>query len=341
MGVINITIVESSTQTIPGIPDTITISTSEPATVFYTLDGSIPDTRSPVYIVPISMPQSLLNIQLNVFATNQIDTSAVITRQYLAIQSELITAAGDRLSHSPTTPLNNNSNANDFFPFGANSPTSDFNYLNPAQAGTTVFDPSKSATSTGFDAAGNSTGFTNQPINNFKFKQIYSTANSEGEVFPGVGNLPAKTTIIGKTTPNDNTREISNFADKIFNPKAFVIYQDSTTEDQTNPAHINRPYFSLENPEIVRDGNLLYNSSLDSPPTMGSFVNRHYNPRTNMMTSYYYDNTQCRWIISSFPFQPTTKDVGALYQMVFGRSKPGSDGTRVFKWVPFQRRFLI
>lgn len=338
MGIINIFITESSQQTTPGIPNTLAISTNEPAVVFYTLDGTIPNTFSPVYMAPISLPQNLLTVNVNIFATNQFDSSSVITKQYTAIVSEIKTAAGDRLPHSAVTTLNNNTTSNSLFPFGTNSPNPNFNYLNPGSAGTTVYDQSKPATSNGFDANGNPTTFTNAPISDFKYKQVYSTTDVEGSVSPGVGNLPAKTTVIGKSSAVEYTQLQSSFADKVFNPRALVIFQDSTTEDPTNPVHINRASFSLENPEIVRDGALLYNSNMDIPPPMGSFVNRHYNPRTNMMTHSYYDNTQGRWIFSSFPYQPTTKDVGALYQMAFSRPNGGSG--KVFKWIPFARRFL-
>lgn len=340
MGIINITITESADQTIPGIPNTVSITTSEPALIFYTLDGTIPNTYSPVYVGTILMPQSLLSITLNVFATNQIDSSAVITQQYTGNASAVITAAGDRLPHSATTNPNNGSTGYNLFPFGDGGP-SPVQYLNPADAGTTVYNEAKPATSSGFDADGNPAVFTNKPIAAFKFKQVYSTTNSEGEVFPGVGNLPGKVTVIGKPYPVEYRPEQSNFADKIFNPRALVIYQDSTTEDPTNPVNINRPNFSLEDQEIVRDGNLLFNSTLDSPPTMGGFVNRNYNARTNMMTDSYYDNSVGRWIFSSYPFQPTTKNVGGLSGMVFGRSGPNADGRKYFKWTLFARRYLM
>lgn len=341
MGIINITITDSADQTMPGIPNTVSISTSEPALVFFTLDGTVPNTYSNIYIGPISMPQALVNVTLNVFATNQVDSSAIITQQYTGIISEIPTAVGDRLPHSAVTPLNNNSTGNSLFPYGTGGPNPQFNYLNPGDAGTTVFNESEPATPSGFDADGNPAGYTNKPIQAFKFKQVYSTTNSEGAVYPGVGNLPAKVTILKKSTPEEYRPEQSSFADKIFNPRALVIYQDSTTEDPTNPVNINRPYFSLEDTEIVRDGNLLFNSQLDSPPTMGGFVNRNYNARTNMMTHSYYDNTVGRWIFSTFPYQPTTPNVGALYNMVFARSGPHSDGRKVYKWIPFMYRTLI
>ena len=132
-------------------------------------------------------------------------------------------------------------------------------------------------------------------------------------------------------------QEQSSTADKIFNPKALVIYQNTQNEDPTNPVIINRGDFSLENTEIVKDGVLLMNGALDSPPTQGSFVRREYNPRTNTFTCYYRDNTVNRWIISTYPYQPTKQNVGALYQMVFPRDQGVG---MVFKWVWNQRVVL-
>ena len=337
---ISITITPSQNQVLPGIPATITLITNTPATIFYTLDGTTPNTYSPVYVAPIIMPDGPLSLTLSIFATNGEDSSAVITQTYTANESEIPTAAGARLPHSATTPLNNSATGNSLFPFGTSSPNPQFDYLNPADAGITVYN-SPDAVSAGFDAEGKPAGFTNKPLEDYEFQQVYSTLNYENEQTPGVGNLPATTDVTGSQYPIQFTQEQSSTADKIFNPRAMIIYQDSTTEDPTNPAIINRPYFSLENTETTRDGNLLYNSTLDSPPTMGGFVNRHYNPRTNMMTYYYYDNTVGRWIISTTPFQSNTPNNGALYNMVFGRDSAEGGGSKYFLWKPFGRRFLM
>ena len=340
MAIISITITPSSEQVLPGIPAIITLSTNTPATIFYTLDGSIPNTYSPVYVAPILMPEGPLSITLSVVASNGSDGSAVIMQTYTANNAEIPTAAGARLPHSATTPVNNASTGNSLFPFGSSGPNPHAQYLNPADAGTTVYNQSEPAYPSGFDGSGNPAGFTNLTADNYEFQEVYSTLTYQNEELPGVGNLPATTDTIGSQYPVQFTQEQSSTADKIFNPRAMVIYQDSTNEDPTNPVIINRPYFSLENQETTRDGDLLYNSTLDSPPTMGSFVNRHYNARTNMMTYYYYDNTVGRWIISTTPFAPTN-NVGALYNMVFGRSGENSNGAKYFLWSPWRGRHLM
>lgn len=337
MAIISIMISPSAEQVQPGIPATITLSTNVPATIFYTLDGSVPNTYSPVYVAPIIMPEGPLSVTLSVNATDGVDNSATVVQVYTTNPDQLPTASGARLPHSATSNLGNAANFNSLFPFGENGPNPNFQYLNPGDSGYTVNNEALPSTPSGFDGQGNPAGFTNQPLSYYEFQEVYSTLNWLNEEWPGVGNLPATTDTIASNYPVQYRPELSSTADKIFNPKALVIYQDSTTEDPTNPVIINRPYMSLENPETVRDGNLLYNSTLDSPPTMGGFVNRYYNARTNMITYYYYDNTVGRWIISTTPYSPT-QNVGALYNVVFGRNSEQGGGSKYFKWYPFLYR---
>lgn len=339
MSVISITISPSAKQTLPGIPDSISLSTNEPATIFFTLNGATPDVYSSIYLIPIVMPQNLLSVMLTIFATNGVDNSAIITQTYSTTPDQLPAFhPGAKVSHSATTNLNNTSTTNSLFPFGTDGQNPNYRYTGTQNAGITVYDPSKPATPAGFDGSGNPGAFVNnQTSSNIQFKQVYSTTNAEGEVSIGVGNLPAKTKIVGNPYAKEYVQEQSSTADKLFNPRAMVVYQDVSNEDPLTPVIINRGEFSLENPEIVRDGALLFNSSLDIPPTQGSFVRREFNPRTGNFTCYYRDNTVNRWIISTFPYQPTKQDVGALYQMVFPRD-PGVG--MVFKWVWNQRVVL-
>lgn len=328
MAVISITITPSLQTVLPDLPALITISTNISAIIFYTLDGRTPNTNSPVYTAPIVMPE-LLSVTLSVIATNGTDTSDVIVQTYTADASKIATMVGDRLPHAPVIELGCNDGNNSLFPFGQRSPNPDVEYGNVGSAGTTVYNQNLPATSQGYDADGYAAVFTNQPPSFYQFNQIYSTTNYEGAILPGTGNLPAAVEIIGSQYPREYSPETSSTASKLFDPRALVIYQDTTTEDPTNPAIIMRQNFNLENPEIVRDGNLLHNTALDQETTTGVFVRRDYNPRTNMVTNSYYDNTVGRWIFSKSPYQPTTPGLNNLSRMVFGR---GAAGNRVYSW---------
>jgi len=330
MAAISLTISESEEQIISGIPRTISIEANVPATIFYTLDGSIPTTMSDVYTGPIYLPVGPLEVILKIFATNGTDNSAVITNEY---KTNIID--NTRLPGSPVSPVNINNNIS-LFPFGTNAPQPQGIYLNPSKAGITVLDPNLPSEPNGFDADGNQAIFTNKPISLENYDIIPSQTNNLGE--PEIGNIPFKADITGSRYPEEYRTESSDTSDKLFDPKALVIYQDASLEDKTNPPIINRQNFTLENKELIRDGVFNYTTADEMGAGGGSLLRQHYDPRTNQITYYYYDNTNCRWIISKATYEPNGKEPGPLYNMVFPRQQ-GSQG-KVFPWIPFMRRVL-
>lgn len=329
MAVISITIRESAEQLIAGFPRTLSLSTNIPATIFYTVDGSTPTTSSTVYVAPIVLPFDKLEFTFKTFATNGTDSSAIITKIY---STNILD--NTRLPHSGVTGVNNSGDVS-LFPFGTNSPSSDFDYINTGKAGTTINDPSLPLIPYGYNADGYTVG-ANKPINDYL--NVYSIADNQNKVFPGVGNLPGHVTIKGRRSALEYTPQASSRSSKLFNPKAMVIFQDSTTEDPSNPVQINSQYFSLENLEITKDGSALYATGPDTPAATGSFLRSHYNPRTQMITNYYRDSSTNRWIISSYPYEPKQQDPGNLSNMVFGKHDQGVG--KVYTWNLYRYRVL-
>jgi hypothetical protein len=304
MAVISVTILLSSEQVVAGIPRTVGITTNVPATIFYTLDGSIPSLFSMVYTGPIQMPVNQLSVTLNILATNGVDSTPIISETFITNMAEGTNA---RLPHSSSDALGQ-SNIPDLYPFGTNGPQPNQAFLNPADASITVDNPALPSTPTGFDGAGGPTGFTNQPYDLTNYSIKYSTTDAQGQTGYGIGNLPAAVKVIPESTPPDETSINSN----MFDPRAFVIFQDASKENPSDPPHINRMHFSLENPEKTRDGNLYFNSGLDAPPVSGTFLRSHYNPRTNSITYYYLDTWTNKWIISTAPYNPSGPWTGNL-----------------------------
>lgn len=333
---ISITITDDPHQTIAGIPDSVVITTNVPSTIFYTLDGSVPNTFSPIYISKIILPTNLLKLILSIYATNGSDHSAIITKEYDIDPSLVSTTAGDRLPRAAYTQSNNSNNLYSLFPYGTNSSGPTSKPLNPSKAGITTYDPLLPSTPIGFDGSGISDGYVNKNNLSFKYSQIYSKQDREGQVLSGTGNLPAKVDIIGKSTEVQFVQEQSHKSEKIFNPKAMVIFTDSTADDPTNPTIIMRSSFSLEPLELTKDGALNFTTSPDTASATGSFIRSFYNARTNTYTSYFYDNSVNRWIIQSTPYQPTTQNVGSLSNMVFSDRL----GPHVYQWKLFLGRYL-
>lgn len=327
MVVLSITITPSSTETTPGIPDTITLSTNLPATIFYTLDGTTPDINSAVYVIPIALPQYLPQVVLTVLAFNGTQQSAVISQTYIAILSEIPSTVGDRTPQATVIGLN--TQKIDEFPFGSNNSATNFNYDGP-NAVNTVDNQNLPSSSTAFDANGNPAAFINQPLNPFGVPQ--TDLDGIGQVQPG-GGTKVEIDVIGKNTPDEYRPEFSSTSDKIFNPRALVIFQDLTDPKfQRSQPIVMRPQFSLERPEIVKDG-ALFATPIDVSTYTGTFIRSFYNSADHTQTSYYWDSKVNRWIIHRSTFVPSNPDFNSLSNIVF--PKTGEGGDKVFKWLYF------
>lgn len=329
MVVISVSVTESAEQIVSGIPKTVSISTNVPATIFYTLDGSVPTLFSTMYTGSIFLPVDKLTVILNVFATNGSDSSPIVTETYLTNM-----LGNTRLPHS-ATDQSAEANIPGLYPFGTPPIQPNSPFLSPALAGVTVDDPEKPSTSTGFDGSGNQTGFTDQPYNIENYQIVYSTTDSLGQTGPGVGNLPATAKIKLEEPIPETTEQFSN----MFDPRAFVIFQDFDTENPNDPPQINRQFFTLEDPNKARDGNHYFTSGLDAPPVNGSFLRSHYNPRDNTISYYYLDTWTNRWIISKQQYKPSGTFDGNLAGVVMGGREKGS--RYVYQWIPFTRRVLF
>src|SRR5271166_4806617 len=353
MAVISVTITQSSDQVVAGIPKNVSVSTNIPATIFYTLDGSDPTLFSTMYTGPIFLPFDQLLITLSILATNGVDASPVVVEQYMTD----IVNSNARLPHAATTAHAAHIKPDDY-PFGTPPFEPKQGYLNPAESGVTVYNPAKPAQPTAFDGAGNPTAYTNKPYNTSHYQIEYTNRDAEGNTNIGLigngqiggplGNIPGTVTLpegtIGDIQPNtaqtgQQGPEETNQFTTMFDPRAMVIFQDFSQEDPSDPPMINRQYFSLEDPERVRDGTLYFNTGQDaSAPVSGSFVRAHFNPRNNTITHYYRDSWSNRWIISTSPYQPNANFDGNLAQSVMGFK---SGAGQVFEWLPFARRVLF
>lgn len=333
MAVISVSIINSEEEVLAGIPRTVTLSTNIPALIFYTLDGSVPNLFSTQYTGPIFFPTDQLTIILNILATNGTDSSPIVTEVY---QTNMVDG-NVRFSRNDTDAPPG-FNLQGLYPYGDNPIQPENTFGNPANVGVTVDNPACPATPTGFDGQGNPTGFTNHPFNIVNYNIVYSTQNAEGETGPGIGNLPGKTTSIPSSglDPSIGPEQTNQFSNT-FNPKAFVIFQNLSEENPNDPPAINRMHFSLENNERARDGNAYFNTALDAPPVSGTFLRSHYNPRTNMMSYYYFDSWTNKWIISTQPFEPTGPFDGNLATKFVS----GNGAGQVFEWLSFTRRVLF
>lgn len=332
MTVISLSITESAEEVVSGIPRFVSVSANITSVIFYTLDGTAPTTNSFIYVEKIQLPTDELKITLSFFATNGTDSSPVITNVYQTIQL----GKNARTSHSGTDAQPNSTQGlNDPYPFGTNPIMPGQIFLGAGEAGLNVDNPLLPETPSGFNADGYDTGFTNEPLIGIPTKTqalVYSTTDSEGQMGPGIGTFPPFT--VQKPVPPPQQ---SDSADKLFDPRALVIFQDFTKANDPNlPVEINRQFYSQSDLSTDRDGAAYFNS-YDVPAPTGTFLRQHYNPTDQTLTYYYFNSRDNRWIISKTAFTPAPK-AGTYFNLVFGKDKGAGF---VFKWVAFKANYLF
>lgn len=330
MAVISITLTESSLQLIAGIPKYVTIEVSIPSTIFYTLDGSEPDVNSAIYLNSLSLPTNASAVTLKLFATNGTDSSAVLTKSYLSSFVGL-RQSHDKILNASSTPAERDN----LYPFGNIGSVVPPQYGNTA--GLTVDSENIENIPDGYDGTGTGTQVGGTDLELSEYDLIFSETNSIGERGHGIGTLPANVVIRIPTPSHPSTS--SNTNSRHFNPRALVIYQDSSdTPIDPEAPQINKQFFSTDNHEVVRNGAHLFNTGLDNMQPTGSFLRAHFNPREQKITYYYHDPATLRWIISKEPYQPAA-NAHNLSNIVFSSRQDGSG--LIFKWIPFVGRRLI
>lgn len=336
MAVISITITESELQKYAGIPATIQLSTNIPATIFYTLDGTDPTVSSDIYLTPINMPNDQGQVTLKVWATDGVSSSLIVTEDYGT------TRVGNRDARDTVTGIETLPRGATF-PFGSPMPVPGVNGIYGNTGGVTVDKPLVPGYPAGWDGTAthtpsSETDLPPNPVSHLApYDWIFSETNAIGERGAGIGTLPASTTIVRDTT--NDVPLASRAESPLFDPKAMVIYQDSR-EAPYDPdvPQLNRPYFNLENATRARDGRLLGVTEGISPT--GSMLKSQYNPKTNTITFYYYDNRATRWIISKEPYTPRSPGLFNYSRIIFPSRGKATAGF-VFKWLPFRYRRLF
>lgn len=330
MAVITIIIVESEEQFLFGIPQTLTLSTNIPATIFYTLDGSEPTTSSLVYVSPIIMPRDQTSVTFKAFATDGVDTCPVITQIYKP-NIEVTRRPMDKVTLSSKEPKEA------IFPYGSNTTESPYVWGSFGPSGAIVDKPGTENIPDGYDGSGTATyaNGTDLPLEEYLIR--FSETNYLGERGRGLGTVPTQNTLVTVDPPPQS----SNINDRMFDPRAMVIYQDSR-EDPRDPdiVHFNRASFSLQDSNEYKEKNaaLLHATGFEKSGASGSFVRSTFNPRENTTTYYYFDSQTLRWIISTEPAQ-TSPTNQSLSNIVF--SSRGSGSRYIYKWIHFKRSRLI
>lgn len=323
-----LTVSPSDLEVVAGIPKYVIMETDIPATVFYTLDGTIPTTSSSVYLgAELFLPTTLSHFTFKAFASNGSDSSEVFSADYGSFRE--VTQHFAEVLNANEVEVDNR------FPFG------ELGIDHPAQYGSTVGtivdDETIVGIPDGYDGTGTGTPASETDLPLFDYDLIFSDSNAKGERGHGLGTLPAEVTVLQDPSKYDRTDTTEGA--KFFNPKALVIYQDSSIPPvDPNLSSLNKQFFYSENQEKARQGAYFYTTGQEGLQSTGSFVRRYFNAKEQKMIFYYFDSTTGRWIISREAYTPDPEK-NNYAKIIFSNRDAGSGF--VYRWMPFVGRKLI
>lgn len=323
MALISLIIEESQEEIVYGFPKYLTVTSNITSNIYYTLDGTDPTYLSKLYINKINIPIDKLDVTVKIFATNGIDESAIIEKNYTngSVTNVRKFQTGTNSQSSTENQIK--------YPFGTNQYNPTTKFINIGDLQNVVYNPDLDGYSNGFDADGYEASFTNKPFDSKNYNIVYSTKNQDGSD-KGIGRLPAQVLFALKNQP----AEESKMNTYLFDPKAMVVYFDATNQKETDPPLITSQFMSLE--DTSKTPAKVYSTGQDSPGINGVFIRSYHDPRSNTLTSYYYDSVANRWFIMKAPYTP--KPIENLSGYSIGR---GAGGRFVYQWKPYQKRFLF
>lgn len=332
MAVISITITESPIQKVKGIPASIALTTNTPATIFYTLDGTTPTTSSLVITGPLELPTNQNTLTFKAYATDGVDSSSVVTKRYGPDVS------ANRNPHATVSGIDD-LNTGAHFPFGSRSGSDAIGIF--GKAGGVVVDSADVLTVAdgyAYDVSGDPAAITDEPLTEYEIR--FSETDAIGQRGRGIGTLSSNVTVV--IPPARDQERSSNANSPLFNPKALVIFQDSTEEPyDADVPQFSSNLFNLDNAAKLKDPSYYYNTAFEGGGSQisGSMLKPQYNPRDGTMTYYYFDSKNLRWIISKESFTPTDPDIYNYSNIIFSSRQTGVGV--VFQWLPFRYRTLI
>lgn len=268
---ISITIERSQIELISGIPEYILFTTDIPSTVFYTLDGSIPDADSLVADGRVYLPTNQGSVVLTAVAVSEEDNSDILVEEFSTVMKitkvQNVGYEGIQILPADGVPI---------FSLGYNED----GYA--SQQSSIVLEE--------LDIVASRTDYTGMPI----------LGENDGKTSKSFINLikdKARYSYPYKSSPNNEN--------VFFDPKAKYIEIDGTTSaamDGQIVKIVNRPYGNFD---PVSKG---YNEGKKQSENVitGNLVRSIYDPSTGLYVSYYYESKDSRWIVSK---QKTDKKI--------------------------------
>jgi hypothetical protein len=216
-----LTIEESDKQIISGIPEYLTVTASEPCVIFYTLDGTEPDTDSEVYVDRLYLTYSRPTVELKLIAFGSNNSSDIISMEW-----------------------------------GATIPDYTKLMLTGREGINILPEDEEVIDSLAYDSEGNEARETTIPFQDLDMKA--NTSDRIGQEIPGDSTLPFVNFPI---VLRKNSQEVSSTSDANFNPSAKLVIIDGYTGFYDQEIRvINRPHGTMSPTSKFYTDHYHYNS---------------------------------------------------------------------------------
>ena len=266
MSTIILSVTESDSQLISGIPEYVEFDTNIPATVFYTLDGEDPDDDSIIASGSVYLPTTSASVTVKAIAVSGSKSSSILEETYSTDGSTL-----DRPRHIGLEGIS-------VLPYDADI-----------------------VGSMSYDLSGNDAQETAIELNSLDIKA--STTDSKGVKSKGGGSVSFIKMAIEQNPTPDLYDKRSSTDSVNFDPSAGVVLMDGSTQENLDNQVvrvINRAYNSMDTVSDFYSDNWRQEEQVIT----GNLVRRMYNPNTGIMVSYYWESKECRWLVSKQKIDP-------------------------------------
>lgn len=257
MAVATLSFIASEQEIISGVPQTLTIESNVPATIYYTLDGTDPTIASSIYIDAISMPENESSVIVSAFAANNDGEGPILTQTFA----------------TNATHLNRTRNVD---PEGI--------VVTRSWRDSTIVDR--------YDADNQPT-YIEMEIEDLEIVKKEKGFNGieEGTVIQVNVPAPSETaSFIDDNFVQFSTPEVG----ELFNPEARTIVIDNRKDNDINITL--RTYCILHNEYTEYGGRRIRETTDDANYVSGGYVRRFYSGKNNVMVSYYFDHNEGRYV---------------------------------------------
>ncbi len=259
MAVVTLTFTGSEIEIVSGIPETVTITSNIPATIYFTIDGTTPTTNSPIYTGEFEMPTGVNSVILSAFGVDGNDVPGPVLTQVFAPDVSRVT-------------VSRHVGGEGFI-------------LNRADTGDDIPD--------WYDADGAPARFIDvdlETLDILRRDRGFEGIAEGTQIEVGIPEPGSTASFVDDGFTPFSTPEIG----ELFNPNARMILIDNRKDNDIQITL--RPFGGLHDPYKEFGGKRIREPADDATYVSGGFVRRFYDAKNRVMVSYYFDHNEGRYV---------------------------------------------